>query len=329
MPTPSLRIVFAGTPEFAATSLQAILEKQSINHYDIVGVYTQPDRRAGRGQKLVQSPVKQLAIANNIPVYQPLNFKQEEDKAHLAALNADIMIVAAYGIILPKVVLDTPKLGCINVHASLLPRWRGAAPIHRALIAGDDETGITIMQMDVGLDTGNMLLKAHCEITQEDTSATLHDRLAVIGGNTLIEALEALNANKLTPEVQNESLTCYAEKLTKQEGNVDWSASAELIERQIRGLSPWPVAYTNSHAGIMKIHAAQITTVSNKDSRPGDILVTCKEGVIVATGDGSLLITDIQFSGGKRMKVQDALNGQHKSALEIGQRLGINENESE
>lgn len=328
MPTLPLRIVFAGTPEFAAASLQAILEKKSTNNYDVVGVYTQPDRPAGRGQKLVQSPVKQLAIANKIPVFQPLNFKQDEDKAQLAELNADLMIVAAYGIILPKVVLDTPKLGCINVHASLLPRWRGAAPIHRALIAGDDETGITIMQMDVGLDTGNMLLKAHCDITPTDTSATLHDRLALLGGNALIDALELLKVNALTPEVQDENLTCYAAKLTKQEGDVDWSASAELIERQIRGLSPWPVAYTNSLAGIMKIHAAQIATVSD-EATPGEILVVSKEGIIVATGAGSILITDIQFSGGKRMKVQDALNGKHKAALEIGQRLGINENKNE
>ncbi len=323
MPTSPLRIVFAGTPEFAAASLQAILEKQATNKYDVVGVYTQPDRPAGRGQKLVQSPVKQLALTNNIPVFQPLNFKLDEDKAQLAELNADLMIVAAYGIILPKVVLDTPKLGCINVHASLLPRWRGAAPIHRALIAGDGETGITIMQMDVGLDTGDMLLKAFCDIKPTDTSATLHDRLALIGGDTLIEALEMLKANTLVPEAQDDSLTCYAAKLTKQEANINWSASAELIERQIRGLSPWPVAYTNSLAGVMKIHAANIASVSDEVSTPGDILVVSKEGIIVATGQGSILITDIQFAGGKRIKIQDALNGKHKAALEIGQRLGL------
>jgi methionyl-tRNA formyltransferase len=323
MPTSPLRIVFAGTPEFAAASLQAILEKQATNKYDVVGVYTQPDRPAGRGQKLVQSPVKQLALTNNIPVFQPLNFKLDEDKAQLVELNADLMIVAAYGIILPKAVLDTPKLGCINVHASLLPRWRGAAPIHRALIAGDGETGITIMQMDVGLDTGDMLLKALCDIKPTDTSATLHDRLAMIGGDALIEALEMLKANTLVPEVQDDSLTSYAAKLTKQEANINWSASAELIERQIRGLSPWPVAYTNSLAGVMKIHAAHIASVSDEASTPGDILVVSKEGIIVATGQGCILITDIQFAGGKRMKIQDALNGKHKAALEIGQRLGL------
>ncbi|NVK73829.1 MAG: methionyl-tRNA formyltransferase [Oceanospirillaceae bacterium] len=323
MPTSPLRIVFAGTPEFAAASLQAILDSKTENQYDIVGVYTQPDRPAGRGQKLVQSPVKQLALVNEIPVYQPLNFKLDEDKQQLADLNADIMIVAAYGIILPKVVLDTPKLGCINVHASLLPRWRGAAPIHRSLIAGDSETGITIMQMDVGLDTGDMLLKAHCDIKPTDTSASLHDRLAVLGGSALIDALEKLKAGTLVAEQQDESLSCYAAKLVKQEGEVNWALSAELIERQIRGLSPWPVAYTNSLAGVMKIHAAHIASVSDEASIPGDILVVSKEGVIVATGQGSICITEVQFAGGKRMKVQDALNGKNKAALAIGQRLGL------
>lgn len=326
MPTSPLRIVFAGTPEFAAASLQAILDSKLENQYKIVGVYTQPDRPAGRGQKLVQSPVKQLAMANDIPVYQPLNFKQDEDKAQLAALDADMMIVAAYGIILPKVVLDTPKFGCINVHASLLPRWRGAAPIHRSLMAGDSETGITIMQMDVGLDTGDMLLKAHCDIKPTDTSETLHDRLAVLGGKALIDALEKFKAGTLVPEQQDENLTCYAAKLTKQEGEINWATSAELIERQVRGLSPWPVAYTNSLAGVMKIHAAQIASVSDEASTPGDIIAVGKEGkegIIVATEQGSLLITEIQFSGGKRMKVQDALNGKHKATFEIGQRLGL------
>ncbi|ETX12191.1 methionyl-tRNA formyltransferase [Marinomonas ushuaiensis DSM 15871] len=329
MQTSPLRIVFAGTPEFAAASLQAIIEKQSINHYDIVGVYTQPDRPAGRGQKLVQSPVKQLAIANDIPVFQPLNFKQEEDKAQLAELNADLMVVAAYGIILPKVVLDTPKLGCINVHASLLPRWRGAAPINRALIAGDLETGITIMQMDVGLDTGDMLLKHQCDITPTDTFATLHDRLATIGGEALIESLEYLKEGTLTPEEQDESQTCYAAKLTKLEGEVNWSKSAVEIEKQIRGLSPWPGSYTNSLSGVMKIHAIGLSSVSDESTSPGEIIVVNKDGIVVATGQGSILITDIQFAGGKRMKVQDALNGKHKSALKIGQRLGVSENESE
>ena len=319
MPTSPLRIVFAGTPEFAAASLQAVLDSQTDNQYDVIGVYTQPDRPAGRGQKLVQSPVKQLALANNIPVFQPLNFKLDEDKAQLAALEADIMIVAAYGIILPKAVLDTPKLGCINVHASLLPRWRGAAPINRALIAGDLETGITIMQMDVGLDTGDMLLKTHCGITPTDTFSTLHDRLAIIGGGALIETLELLKQGSLVAEPQDENQTCYAAKLTKQEGNVDWSLPAVEIERQVRGLSPWPGAYTNSLTGVMKIHAVQLSDVSDDSNCPGEIIVVSKDGIVVATAQGSILITEVQFAGGKRMKVQDVLNGKHKSALEIRQ----------
>ncbi|TYL46486.1 methionyl-tRNA formyltransferase [Marinomonas sp. IMCC 4694] len=320
-----LRIVFAGTPDFAAASLKALLDSKAANHYELVGVYTQPDRPAGRGQKLVQSPVKQLALAHHIAVYQPVNFKLDEDKAQLAALDADLMIVAAYGIILPKAVLDTPTLGCINVHASLLPRWRGAAPIHRALIAGDSETGITIMQMEIGLDTGDMLLKAHCDITPTDTSASLHDRLATLGGTALIDSLEQLTAGSLVPEKQDDSLTCYATKLTKQEANLDWSMSAELIERHIRGLSPWPVAFTHSLAGVMKIHAASVASVSDEASIPGDIIVVSKEGIIVATGQGSILVTDVQFAGGKRMSIQDALNGKHKAALTIGQRLGLTE----
>lgn len=323
MTTSPLRIVFAGTPEFAAISLQALLDSQEQNHYQLVGVYTQPDRPAGRGHKLVASPVKQLALEHDIPVFQPVNFKPEEDKAALEALNADIMIVAAYGIILPKAVLDTPKLGCLNVHGSILPRWRGAAPIHRALIAGDKTTGITIMQMDVGLDTGDMLLKAYCDIKPTDTSSSLHDHLAKLGGVALVEALEKLKKGELVAEKQDDSLSNYAAKLTKQEGELQWSQSAELIERQVRGLSPWPSAFTQSSEGVMKIHAAELTSVESDSATPGEILVVSKEGVIVATGQGCIRITDVQFAGGKRIKVQDALNGKHKAALQIGQRFGL------
>lgn len=318
-----LRIVFAGTPEFAAISLQALLDNQQQNNYELVGVYTQPDRPSGRGHKLVASPVKQLALDHNIPIFQPINFKADEDKEQLVELNADIMIVAAYGIILPKAVLETPKLGCLNVHGSILPRWRGAAPIHRALIAGDETTGITIMQMDVGLDTGDMLLKAYCDIKPTDTSASLHDHLAKLGGEALVDALEKLKKSELIPEKQDDSLSNYAVKLTKQEGNILWEDTAELIERKIRGLSPWPSAFTQSSEGVMKIHAAELANVESDTSSPGDIVVVSKEGIIVSTGAGTLRITEVQFAGGKRMKVQDALNGKHKKALEIGQRLGL------
>ncbi|BFM50113.1 methionyl-tRNA formyltransferase [Marinomonas sp. THO17] len=319
-----LRIVFAGTPDFAAASLQALIDQQVQNQYQLVGVYTQPDRPAGRGQKLVQSPVKQLALANDIPVLQPLNFKQDEDKRMLAELDADIMIVAAYGIILPKVVLDTPKMGCINVHASLLPRWRGAAPIHRALMAGDTQTGITIMQMDVGLDTGDMLLKASCEIHSDDTSGSLHDRLAVLGGETLVTALEKLRAGEIKAEPQDSNFSNYADKLTKQEGELNWHQSAEQLDRQVRGLTPWPSAFTHCSAGVMKIHAAKVVDLKT-DKAPGKILSVSKEGILVVTGQGALQITELQFPGGKRMKAQDALNGKHKDLLQAGQSFFTND----
>jgi len=334
MTSSPLRVVFAGTPDFAAASLQALIAHKDHNQYELVGVYTQPDRPAGRGQKLVQSPVKQLAVKHDIPVYQPINFKQEDDKKQLAELNADIMIVAAYGIILPKDILETPKMGCINVHASLLPRWRGAAPIHRAIIAGDEVTGITIMQMDVGLDTGDMLLKAECEIGASETYASLHDRLATLGGTALIDALEKLKASEIIPEPQDEADTCYAAKLTKQEGNLDWSQTSALLERQVRALSPWPAAYTFSQAGSMKIHAASslnassVSTMltSNTEQLPtGTILKSDKSGVLVSTGEGALLISELQFAGGKRMKVQDALNGKHKTALDVGKQFSTTE----
>lgn len=320
-----LRIIFAGTPDFAASSLQAVLDKQAINHYDVVAVYTQPDRPAGRGQKLVASPVKKLALEHDIPVYQPLNFKEEADRQTLADLNADIMIVAAYGLILPKIVLDTPKLGCINVHASLLPRWRGAAPIHRAVIAGDNITGITIMQMDVGLDTGDMLLKKECDIKPDDTSGSLHDRLALLGGHALIESLEAIRHGLAKPEKQNEDLTCYAEKLTKQEGEVNWSLDASTISRRIRGLLPWPGAYTQTPSGVMKIHAARLLDTDDQEFESGEITMVSKEGLVVSTGKGSILITELQFPGGKRLSVQDALNGKFKEQLQLGKTLGSQE----
>ena len=217
MSTQPLKIIFAGTPEFAAESLKALLQGPD----EVIAVYTQPDRKAGRGQKLKPSPVKEVALAADIPVFQPLNFKEEQDRQVLADLNADLMVVAAYGLILPKSVLDTPRLGCINVHASILPRWRGAAPIHRALLAGDKETGITIMQMDVGLDTGDMLSKAFTDIEDTDTSASLHDKLAIQGGEILLSTIEQLKAGSISPEPQDDEQANYAHKLTKEEGKID------------------------------------------------------------------------------------------------------------
>lgn len=313
-----LRIIFAGTPEFAAASLQALLDKASSRNYQIIAVYTQPDRPAGRGQKLVASPVKTLAAEHDIPVFQPINFRQDEDQNTLSELNADLMIVAAYGLILPKTVLDMPKLGCINVHASLLPRWRGAAPIHRAVIEGDTETGITIMQMDVGLDTGDMLFKASCPISKTQTSGELHDQLAILGGETLINALDQMDTGTLTREKQDDQYACYASKLVKQEGELDWNAEASALVRKVLGLSPWPVAYTETSKGTMRIHGAYLVD-DHTTSTAGEITEVTKDAIHVATGKGTVALTVIQFAGGKRLTIKDALNGKHSDLLQVGQ----------
>ncbi|MDR9424677.1 MAG: methionyl-tRNA formyltransferase, partial [Marinobacter sp.] len=248
-----MRIVFAGTPDFAATALKALLKAG----HDIVGVYSQPDRPAGRGRKLVPGPVKQVALDADIPVFQPLSLKSEDAQQELAALKPDVMIVAAYGLILPKAVLDIPTHGCLNIHASLLPRWRGAAPIHRAIAAGDTQTGITIMQMDEGLDTGDMLLKVTTPIRSDDTGGSLHDRLADLGGEAIVEALNQLARGDLGPEPQNDNEACYAHKLSKEEGHIDWQRSAADIERLVRAFNPWPGTFTDLGDQRIRIHMAQ------------------------------------------------------------------------
>lgn len=314
MNTAPLRIVFAGTPEFAASSLQALIDSQ----HEVIAVYTQPDRPAGRGRKLKASPVKELAIEHDLPVYQPLSLKGEDEQAELAALEADLMIVAAYGLLLPKAVLDTPKLGCINVHASLLPRWRGAAPIHRSLLAGDKVTGITIMQMDVGLDTGDMLYKKECEILGSDNSGILHDRLAVLGAEALIESLDQLLQGATVPEKQDDSLANYASKLEKQEGLIDWSQNAESVDRHIRGLYPWPVAFTKLGEDVVRVHQASIDSPSTASGKPGSIVDVTKDSIIVACGDDTAIhLTKIQLPGGKSLSVRDVLNSR-KELFAIG-----------
>lgn len=238
-----LRVIFAGTPEFAASSLESLVAQQEQLNIDIVAVYTQPDRKAGRGQKLSASAVKQVALTHHIPVEQPATFKKSSEEGvaarqTLASYQPDVMIVAAYGLILPIGVLTTPTYGCLNIHASLLPRWRGAAPIHRALLAGDSETGITIMQMDKGLDTGDMLYKVSCAITDDDTAASLHDKLAALGATAISTVLKDLPSYQAQAIVQDDNDANYAEKLVKTEGEIDWTQSATIIERQIRGLTP-------------------------------------------------------------------------------------------
>ncbi|WP_168541870.1 methionyl-tRNA formyltransferase [Acinetobacter sp. A2] len=300
-----MKIVFAGTPEFAASALAALLNTE----HDIVAVYTQPDRKAGRGQKLTASAVKQLALQHDLPVYQPLHFKSSTEEGltaqqELAALNADVMVVAAYGLILPQVVLDTPKYGCLNIHGSLLPRWRGAAPIQRAIATGDTETGVTIMKMAAGLDTGDMMYKTLCPITAEETSASLHDKLAEQGAEAIVEVLaseQKLQDYLAAREVQDEALTVYAHKLSKAEAQIDWSQSAVAIDRNIRAFNPWPVAFIPlDDSQNLRVWGSQLSTESAQGQAAGTILKLDKQGVHVACGDQqAVCLTSLQWPGAK------------------------------
>lgn len=303
----SLRIIFAGTPDFAARHLNALLSSE----YEIVGVFTQPDRPAGRGKKLMPSPVKILAEANGLPVFQPSSLRPQENQQLVASLNADVMVVVAYGLILPKQVLDMPRLGCLNVHGSLLPRWRGAAPIQRALWAGDTETGVTIMQMDVGLDTGDMLYKLSCPITGEDTSGSLYDKLAVLGPQGLLETLAQLVSGTAKPEVQDETLVSYAEKLSKEEARIDWSLSAVQLERCIRAFNPWPISWLEIDEQPVKVWRASVST-DTSSAEPGTIVAVSKLGIQVATGGGILNLESLQPAGKKAMRAQDLLNSRRE-----------------
>jgi methionyl-tRNA formyltransferase len=311
----ALKIIFAGTPDFAAVALQALLDQG----HQICAVYCQPDRPSGRGKKLQAGPVKQLALQHEIPVEQPLNFKQASDIEQLSQYQADLMIVVAYGLLLPQAVLDTPKYGCINIHGSLLPRWRGAAPIQRAIEAGDKETGVTIMQMDKGLDTGNMLLKQSCTINDDETGSSLHDKLAVLGGQAvnqyLLQLYNQLNSTSNGPEIgekQNESLANYAHKLSKQEAEIDWNMSAEQIGRQVRAFNAWPVSFTFVGQKRLRIWQAEVileqATTHNK-LEAGSIFALDKSGIEVMCGDGNrLALTHLQADGSKAMDAAALLN---------------------
>ncbi|MCL6327749.1 methionyl-tRNA formyltransferase [Pectobacterium polaris] len=303
----SLRIIFAGTPDFAARHLDALLS----SGHEVVGVFTQPDRPAGRGNKLTPSPVKVLAEQHSIPVFQPKSLRPEENQAMVQALNADVMVVVAYGLILPQPVLSMPRLGCINVHGSLLPLWRGAAPIQRALWAGDSETGVTIMQMDVGLDTGAMLHKISCPILPQDTSATLYDKLAELGPRGLLETLEQLADGSAVAEAQNDALATYAEKLSKKEARLNWQLSAEQLERCIRAFNPWPVSYFIVDEQPVKVWKAEVIAKAH-GSQPGTIIQADKQGIQVATADGILNIQELQPAGKKVMGTQDLLNSRRE-----------------
>ncbi|KNX75782.1 methionyl-tRNA formyltransferase [Pseudomonas sp. 250J] len=300
-----MRIVFAGTPEFAAEHLKALLDSP----YEIVAVYTQPDRPAGRGQKLMPSAVKALAVAHDIPVYQPQTLRNAEAQAELAALKPDLMVVVAYGLILPQVVLDIPRLGCINSHASLLPRWRGAAPIQRAVEAGDAESGVTVMRMEAGLDTGPMLLKVVTPISAEDTGGTLHDRLATMGPGAVVQAIAGLADGSLQGEVQDDALATYAHKLNKDEARIDWSRPAVELERLIRAFNPWPVCHSSLDGESVKVLAANLSTGKGT---PGEILSASKDGLVVACGDGALSLTRLQLPGGKALAFSDLFNSRRE-----------------
>ena len=300
-----MRIVFAGTPEFAAEHLKALLASD----HDIVAVYTQPDRPAGRGQKLMPSPVKQLAVDNGIPVLQPPTLRNAEAQAELAALAPDLMVVVAYGLILPQVVLDIPKHGCINSHASLLPRWRGAAPIQRAVQAGDAESGVTVMRMEAGLDTGPMLLKVSTPIGADDTGGSLHDRLAELGPPAVLQAIAGLDAGTLPGEVQDDALATYAHKLNKDEARIDWNRPAAELERLVRAFNPWPICHSSLAGEALKVLAANLAP--GKGS-PGEILSASKDGLVVACGEGALSLTRLQLPGGKALNFSDLFNSRRE-----------------
>jgi methionyl-tRNA formyltransferase len=298
-----LKLIFAGTPDFAARHLAALLSSD----HEVVAVYTQPDKPAGRGQKLMASPVKELALAHQLPVYQPASLRNEEAQAELKALGADLMVVVAYGLILPKVVLDAPRLGCINVHGSLLPRWRGAAPIQRSIWAGDAETGVTIMQMDVGLDTGAMIRKVTCPIAPDETSASLYDKLAELGPQALVETLNAMAAGNAVAEQQDDAQANYAQKLSKEEARIDWSMDAVAIERCIRAFNPWPISWFEVADQTIKVWQAEALEAEH-GQHAGTLLKADKQGIDIATGHGILRLLTLQPPGKKAMSASDLLN---------------------
>ena len=314
-----LNVIFAGTPDFAASSLQALIDSE----HNVVAVYTQPDRQSGRGKKITMSPVKELALKHHIAVEQPVNFKADDDIATLDSYQADLMVVVAYGLLLPQAVLDTPKLGCINVHGSLLPRWRGAAPIQRAIQAGDRESGITIMQMEAGLDTGPMISKAVTPITDIDTGSTLHDKLAQQGAELLVNTMTNIANEGISAQAQDDSLATYAHKLSKQEAYIDWSQDAVIIERQTRAFNSWPVAQSELQGKVIRIWQANLNKTS-VESEPGTIMQADKNGILVSCGQGQLLLTELQLPGSRRMSIKDLLNApKNQDLLAKGEQFNL------
>lgn len=308
-----LSLVFAGTPEFSVPALEALVASR----HRVLAVYTQPDRPAGRGQQVTMSAVKQCALKHQLPVEQPQTLKDPAAVECLAQYQADLMIVVAYGLLLPKTVLDTPRLGCVNIHASLLPRWRGAAPIQRAIQAGDKESGVTIMQMDVGLDTGPMLLERVTPIDSRETGASLHDRLSMLGAEAVLDAIDAIAAGTAKPVAQPKEGATYAAKIRKEEALIDWSKSAVDIDRHVRAFNPWPIAETRWNGQQLRIWEA--SPLDKKSSAaPGTVVATSSDGIDVATGDGTLQLTRVQAAGRKAMPAADFLRAHRPEGAVLG-----------
>ena len=310
-----MRIIFMGTPEFAVPTLAALHDAA----HEIVAVYTQPPRPAGRGKKLQPSPVQREAEIRHLDVFSPVSLKLPAEQAKFAAFDADLAVVAAYGLILPQPILDAPRLGCLNVHASLLPRWRGAAPVQRAIEAGDSVTGVTIMQMEAGLDTGPMLATAATTITATDTAANLHDRLSTMGAQLLVETLARLECGAVTRQPQDNTLATYAAKLNKDEARLDWSGDADALARRIRAFNPWPVVHTTLDGKPLRLWLATASDATGPAQPPGTVLAADAGGIRVQCGQGALVITQLQAEGGRPLDARAFLNGR---PLPPGSRLG-------
>jgi methionyl-tRNA formyltransferase len=314
----TLRVAFAGTPEFALTALEGVAGSR----HTIVGVLTQPDRPKGRGRQLAASPVKLASLERGIPVSQPVTLKTEAGRADLASWQPDVLVVVAYGLILPRAALELPRLGCVNIHASLLPRWRGAAPIQRAILAGDTETGVSIMRMDVGLDTGPVFLERRVAISPHDTGGSLHDRLAILGASAVVEVLDQLAEDRATSAPQREDGVTYAAKIDKAEALIDWLRPATEIERKVRAFNPWPVAETRLDGEQLRIHAAKASEAAaigdSHELEAGRVVELTPDAVVIACGSGRLAITELQRPGKKRVAARDLMNTLNLAGRRLG-----------